>query len=175
MSIEVNVDRLSSTQLDAPVATHVQTLISHCIILCTLTLHIIPEMESDDPDIYSSQMPIIFIEGATAKALRTLRPRLDRFTIILFGNFGTLYYLRRRIASDEHWVQGRKCYGWPELRLTDAQETAVSIKQRRYTYVGGEDFIHPHSYCIRVYHCSGSKAERGDESVDEGGRQISDL
>lgn len=89
---------------------------------------------------------------AAANALRKLRPRLDQLTIVSFGKWETLHDLRKAIASDDQWVEGDKCYRWPGLSLSVAQEKAVSVKQRRYTLVGYEDVVHPHKECVRVFH-----------------------
>lgn len=91
--------------------------------------------------------------GETAIALRALRPRLDRLTVVLFGGWHTLLDLRAAIADSEHWVEGRRGGGWPGLSLDEAQRDTVGVQQRRYAVAGGGDVVHPHFQCVRAFHC----------------------
>lgn len=162
VSIEVAVTTRSYPKLDAIVTTHVQTITQLCTKLDSLTLHVIPASEADTLPFYSStQTDLSFYEGAAAKALRMLRPRISRLSIAYFGGWDTLHHLRKTIARDERWVEEGKCYKWPGLRLTEAQSAAVSFPQRRYALIGHEDINHPHRQCIRVFHTFRSKIEEG--------------
>ena len=163
VSIEVTVTTRSYTKLDALVTTHVQTITRLCTKLDSFTLHVIPASEADTLPFYSSaqKTDLSFHKGAAAaKALRMLRPRLSRLSVVYFGDWHALHHLRETIAVDDRWVEEGKCYKWPGgLRLTEAQSAAVSLPQRRYALVGNEDINHPHRQCIRAFHTFRSKIE----------------
>ena len=137
-------------------------LIKCCTRLSSFTLHVIPATEAGDgPPIYSqSHVPDTFTEGAAAKTLKTLRSRLQLLSIVTFGRLDDLNHFREAIAGGDEWVEGDKCYVWPELRLTGAQYAAVNVQTRRYTIVGRENVVHPHKVCIRVSKLYRSKTER---------------
>lgn len=167
LSISVTVTPYSRANLDAIVARHVQTMIEHCAKLSSFTLHVVPSSEATDPPMFSLlPIPRTLKKGAAADALKTLRPRLNRLSIVTFGDWDTLHHIRQAIADDEQWAEGDKCYAWPGLSLTNAQKTAVSVRQRRYTLAGDEDYVHPHRQCIRVFHTPRSKSE--GKSREEG-------
>ena len=155
LSIEVTVNSQTNTKLDAIVATHVQTITEQFPTLASFTLHVIPAVEAESifrNDLSHAQASGLFDEGAAAKALKTLRAKIQLLRIVMFGNWHDLHAFRSAIADEEKWVQGGKCWGgWPELRLTRAQGAVMLVRQRRYTVVGYEDVIHPHKVCIRIF------------------------
>ena len=110
--------------------------------------------------------PEVRKKGPAAKALRKLHARLDQLSIVTFGWWDTLHPLREAVAVDGEWVEGGRCGEWPGLSLTGEQRAAVSVKRRRYTLVGYEDYVHPHQRCIRVFRTRGS---RNGEEAREGG------
>ena len=161
ISIDVTVTTHSFTKLDTILATHVQTIIKHCTKLSSFTLHVIPATEPGRPPIFAiSLTEVSFGEGAAAKSLRMLRPRVDQLSVVYFGGWHSLHDLRKAIADDGHWVEEGKCYSWPGLSLTEAQDDAVDVKQRRYTMIGSEHLNHPHKQCIRIFRTYRSENER---------------
>lgn len=154
LSIDITVSRQSFTELDTIISTHVNTKLKHHTNIRSLTLHIIPESEAGTlPSIITpTHTSLSFGQGAAATALKSLRSRIDRLSIVYFGGWHDLHNLREAVADDARWVEEGKCYGWPGLSLTEAQSTAVTAPQRRYTLVGSEGVNHPHSQCIRVFH-----------------------
>lgn len=167
LSLEVTVNSRTSQELDATVAAHVRTITKHFTTLASFTLHVIPAIEtgecSDPTDLSHARASGVFNQGAAAKALRMLRSKLPllRLRIVMFGNWDDLHLFRSAIASEGKWVQGPKCWGgWPDVRLTWAQEAATMVKQRRYTLVGGENVIHPHKICIRIFNLYQSQVKR---------------
>ena len=153
LSIDVTVNSQTSTKLDSTVGAHVEMITKYFTTLASFTLHIIPAKETNGTlsDLSQAQASGVFDKGAAAKALRTLHSKILVLRIIMFGNWDDLHPFRSAIASEEKWVQGRKCWGWPGLSLTGAQRAAMLVRQRRYTLAGSEDVIHPHKQCIRVF------------------------
>lgn len=160
LSVDITITTQSYTELDAIIATQVQTIIKHCIKLSNLTLHLIPASEARLSLVMSMSLtPTLFGYGEAVKGLCALHPRLEKLSIAHFGTWHTLHDLRKAIADDHSWEEGDKCYGWPGLSLTEAQSAAVSVPQRRYTLAGSENVIHPHRECIRIFHTYRSKTE----------------
>ena len=164
VSIEATVNSQSATKLDAVIAAHVQTIIRYCVRLSSFTLHVIPAAEpgSFNSSIRSlSLLPTTFSEGIAATQLKTLRPRLDRLSVVTFGGWDTLHHLREAIAEDKQWVEGVKCWkSWHGLQLTAAQLEAISVKQRNYRLAVWDDVVHPHSQCVRVFHANRPEVKR---------------
>ena len=163
ISIEVTVHYLSFEKLDSIVAKHVDRIIEHCTKLSTFTLHIIPATRPiDEPLISQTLVRYTFTKSTASKALKTLLPRLQSLSMVNYGNWHDLHYFREAIACDDQWVEGARCDGWPGLRLSMAQAAAVYVKQRRYTTVVSplSDVVHPHKYCIRIFHAYGPKVEQ---------------
>ena len=156
MSIDVTVATNTLKKLDSIIAIHTQAILKHCSKLSSFTLHIIPAAEPGHfnvTDHTMAQAETHLLKGGSAKLLKTLQQRIEELSIVYYGNWHTLRKLRKAIAGDKDWVQGDNCYGWPALSLTEAQDEAVSVKQRRYTEVGSEGVVHPHKKCIRAFHC----------------------
>ncbi len=164
VSIEATVNSQSATKLDAVVATHVQTIIRHCVGLSSFALHVIPAAEPgsfDDSMRSLSLLPTTFSEGIAAKELKALRARLDRLTVVTFGGWDTLHHLREAIAEDKQWVEGVKCWGFRNgLHLAAAQLEAVCVKQRNYRVAGWDNVVHPHSQCVRIFHANRPEVKR---------------
>ena len=153
ISIEVTVTTQSYTKLDAIVARQVEEITEHCKTLSSFTLNVIPATESGrpQPPVSLALIPLCFREDGVKTALKTLHARIHELSIVTYGKWETLHHLREAIAGDGRWVEGDKCYGWPGLTLTKAQDAAVSVRQRRYTLAGSEHVVHPHKECIRVF------------------------
>ncbi len=155
ISIEVTVTTQSHTKLDAIVTKHVETITKHCNTLRSFTLNVIPAIEYSRPPQPPPSLALIatcFRADAVKTALKTLfLSRVHKLSIVTYGKWETLLHLREAIADDARWVEGDRCYGWPGLTLTKAQDAAVSVRQRRYTLAGSEDVVHPHKECIRVF------------------------
>ena len=171
ISIDATLTFHSWKRLEPAIVKHLQTIIEHCTKLRTFTLHIIPAVGPDldfSPFFSLELIPRTLCKGAAANAIRMLRPRLDQLSIVSFGNWDTMLYLRKAIARDDQWVEGKKCYGWPGLSLSTSQSKAVGIKQRNYALVGYEDWVHPHQQCIRVFNAYRPK-ERSERKSERDG------
>ena len=166
LSIDVTLTLQSFKKLEPIVTKHVEKLIKYCPKLSSFTLHVIPASESQafgTAHFFMLELiPPTLNKGTAANALRKLRPRLDQLTIVSFGKWETLHHLRKAIASDDQWVEGDKCYRWPGLSLSVAQEKAVNSKQRRYSLAGYEDVVHPHKECVRIFHAFRAKKSGGE-------------
>lgn len=113
----ISVTTRTRGPVDIMLATQVQKLDSCCPVLRTLTLHI---MQINFDECYGSVVEQLSPDGLTAKALRTLRPRLDRLSMVTLGDWACLEILRESVTTDDSpWVKEIP-NAWPLVSLSCA-------------------------------------------------------
>lgn len=149
-------------------ATQVQKLDSCCPALRTLTLHTI-QINFDES--YGSVVEQLSPDGLTAKALRTLRPRLDRLSMVTRGDWAYLEAFRQSVTADDSPWEKEIPSTWPLVSLSCAPYPArpTLLRWGSVIYGASEGLRMPQS--VHAFHLFGpeiakklqeGKVEKGD-------------
>lgn len=128
--ISIDITSRAGNQVDAILTPHVQNILTKCTNLATFTLHLLAAADQTSVTV-KSLLPSLTQTSSTARALRALRSRIHRLTIVSQTPPSALLSFRRGILDDDGaWVC--ELFGeWPRLGLSPAQRKANEVWRPR--------------------------------------------
>ncbi|KAF6217551.1 hypothetical protein HO133_006889 [Letharia lupina] len=166
LSLDITTE--AGNGVDGILATHVRNIVTHCIKLVSFTLHI-PVLAYKTTIPLSQLQSKLTQKSATAKALRALRARVDRLSIVTLNPPNGLLGLRRGIVNvDSAWVT-ETFSEWPRMKLprrlqgANAKPGTVPFGLRRHSLAG---FYFSEADHISAFHIYGPHVTR---RLEEGG------
>lgn len=148
ISADVKLVRLQRTTNEIKMAKRLQHLQQDCHNIRTFTLHIIVSKYSHLDFLEMTGNPNQHI----VEVLRSMQPRLDRFSIVTFGPPQAMSQLQSAIAPCKPWLTD-SFSEWPYLTITDWEYMILGIRPRTRL---SEDRI-------RAWHTYGNSAKRALE------------